>query len=51
MISQNERILDTFKGTGKTFTAKSLGKSFCHLDLLPDATLVKVLRPFFFSAT
>ena len=24
MISQNERILDTFKGTGKTFTAKFL---------------------------
>ena len=24
MISQNERILDTFKGTGKTFTARFL---------------------------
>ena len=24
MISQNERILDTFKGTGKTFTSRFL---------------------------
>ena len=24
IISQNERILDTFKGTGKTFTARFL---------------------------
>ena len=24
MISQNERILDTFQGTGKTFTARFL---------------------------